>query len=127
MMIGWLERNWKLSLVILIFGFVSIFFVSSIEFSSGAVEGGRWKSIVYHFSAFFLLGMFLLIVLVRGRERENLVFAVLMGILYGISDELHQFLVPGRACTLGDVFLDSLGVLTALVVYGIVLERRKLY
>jgi VanZ family protein len=123
-MISWFERNWKVSIFILVLGFVSIFYVSSLEFEPGK-PGVGWKAMVYHFSAFFLLGLFLLIVLVRGRERRNLIFAVLIGVVYGISDELHQILVPGRYFSLGDILIDIFGVLTALVVYGIVLERRR--
>ena len=29
--------------------------------------------------------------------------------LYAVSDEAHQYFVPGRACQLRDVFVDSLG------------------
>ena len=36
---------------------------------------------------------------------------IFIGILFGISDELHQSFVPGRHYSLMDVIFDSLGVL----------------
>lgn len=37
--------------------------------------------------------------------------SLLLGVLYAFSDELHQYFVPGRACQLRDVCIDSAGVL----------------
>ena len=38
--------------------------------------------------------------------------AVLIGALYAVSDELHQAFVPGRACMIRDMILDTCGVIT---------------
>ncbi len=37
-------------------------------------------------------------------------YALIAGILYAASDELHQYFVPGRACQLRDVMIDGIGV-----------------
>lgn len=37
------------------------------------------------------------------------VFAITFAILFGITDELHQFFVPGRDCSGLDVFFDGVG------------------
>jgi VanZ family protein len=42
----------------------------------------------------------------------------LISILYGASDELHQYFVPGRHCSLSDVIADAFG---AFLAYGIAL------
>ena len=34
---------------------------------------------------------------------------LLIACLYGISDELHQYFVPGRVASLWDVIADSIG------------------
>lgn len=44
-------------------------------------------------------------------------FSLLIGILYGIFDEVHQWFVPGRAATLIDVAFNTLGVLIALLAF----------
>lgn len=46
-------------------------------------------------------------------------------ILYAISDEIHQYFVPGRSCEARDVFIDSCGILTGLVIIYLI-KRIKL-
>jgi VanZ family protein len=41
--------------------------------------------------------------------------ALWLGIAYAVSDELHQGFVPGRAASLFDVGLDSVGVLIGIL------------
>ena len=54
--------------------------------------------------------------------------AALFCLLYAVSDEVHQFFVPGRACLLSDIVLDSLSALSGILfIWGlfVALERRK--
>ncbi len=37
-----------------------------------------------------------------------------LGIIYATSDEIHQYFVPGRACMIEDVFIDTLGVMLGI-------------
>lgn len=37
-------------------------------------------------------------------------------VLYAVSDEIHQYFVPGRSCELRDVLIDSCGILTGLAI-----------
>ena len=41
--------------------------------------------------------------------------ALFLGIAYALSDELHQSFVPGRAASLIDVAIDSVGVAVGIV------------
>ncbi len=41
--------------------------------------------------------------------RRAYVFTILLVALYGASDELHQYFVPGRECSLKDWMADCLG------------------
>jgi VanZ family protein len=46
-----------------------------------------------------------------------LITAVLVTVLYGVLDEIHQYFVPGRMLSLTDALLNAVGaLLTALVV-----------
>ncbi len=50
----------------------------------------------------------------EGRSRRWVIqVAVVVTVLYGISDEFHQFFTPGRSPRLFDVFIDTMGALAA--------------
>jgi len=77
---------------------------------------GTWDLVlrkIAHACEFALLGALLLRAL--GDERA----AFVGGLLYAISDEVHQLFVPGRAGSPIDVAIDSLGVAV-----GVLLWRR---
>ncbi|MBR9705029.1 teicoplanin resistance protein VanZ, partial [Candidatus Pacearchaeota archaeon] len=45
--------------------------------------------------------------------------------LYGISDEIHQLFVLGRACTISDVLVDSIGIFSAGYLYLLFLLGKR--
>ena len=125
-MIRWFEEHNALSWVITILIAIIIFYLSTLSFGGG--DGGigtrSWMSIVYHIVIFFFLSLFLFISLIRGRNSKLFFFSILILISYGILDEIHQFFVPGRFCTILDVGFDSIGILLAFMVYFISLKLR---
>ncbi|HUW24012.1 MAG TPA: VanZ family protein [Patescibacteria group bacterium] len=46
--------------------------------------------------------------------RRNLIYALVISVLYAASDEYHQTFVPGRAGRIWDVAIDTAGVLGGL-------------
>jgi VanZ family protein len=42
-----------------------------------------------------------------------MLFAIAIGVLYGMSDEFHQLFVPGRSANIPDLVADALGVTLA--------------
>lgn len=48
-------------------------------------------------------------------QKTQLVFPTGFGFLYAISDEVHQLFVPGRACRILDIYIDSCGVLLGVM------------
>ena len=56
---------------------------------------------------------------VRGKNRNFILLAFSIAILYGVLDELHQGFVQGRDSSLGDIFFDSAGIILASMVYFI--------
>ena len=47
-----------------------------------------------------------------------------LGTAYAVTDEIHQLFVPGRACALADVFIDSAGVLAGIVLLAAAVKAR---
>jgi VanZ family protein len=73
-----------------------------------------------HVTEYAILGFLLLRAI--GRELPALV----VGILYAASDELHQHFVHGRHASAVDVLIDSVGLLIGIfVVQRLVLQSRR--
>lgn len=51
--------------------------------------------------------------------------AVIFCVCYAMTDELHQYFVPGRSCRLFDVGVDSLGVLVGAVLFLLTVRTQK--
>ena len=128
-MIKWFEKHKELSWIITILIAVIIFYLSTLSFGKGLVGGiyiTSWRSIVYHIIIFFALSLFFFISLLQGKENYKLfLFSILILISYGILDEIHQFFVYGRFCTISDVGFDIIGILLAFMVYLISLRLSK--
>src|SRR3989344_436443 len=109
-MISWFEKNRSLSSIITIIIAVIIFYVSSLTFVG--TGGAGYMSYVYHFTAFSYLSLFLLISMTKGKPKRNLIIlGLIIAILYGISDEIHQHFVPGRESSLKDILVNSFAIL----------------
>lgn len=80
-----------------------------------------------HFTL-YLLGGILIINFVNGKEiSENSKIGVstLFGFLYACSDEIHQLFVDGRNSSIFDVGIDTLGVLTGVLIFLLVVKIKK--
>ena len=97
---------------------IEIFYFSSITRIKGP-SGVLNLSIVYHFVAFFLLSFFLLISIVGPKEIKVKYIAIvlLISITYSVLDEVHQLFVPGRVPDLFDIFTDSAGIFSSMILY----------
>jgi VanZ like family len=89
-----------------------IFTLSSIpDLGSGL---GGWDTVLRklaHAGEFGILGALLM----RAVGRVDVAFG--LGVLYAVSDELHQSLVPGRSGTPLDVGIDAVGVAGGIVLW----------
>lgn len=75
-----------------------------------------------HYSIYTLLGILTMnfaLTYKRSFYQKGLA-SLTFGILYAISDEIHQRFVQGRSCELRDVCIDTLGVLTGILIVIIV-------
>jgi VanZ family protein len=84
---------------------------------------------VVHASAYAMLAALLLYGARGGRDRDPVLgraawACAWMASLYGVSDELHQYFVPGRSCDVFDWVADSVGA--GLVVYFYLRGQRQL-
>jgi VanZ family protein len=60
---------------------------------------------------------------------RSIVLALLICVLYAISDEVHQLFVPGRGGQVKDIIIDSAGATVGIGVYLLisrVVKRRRI-
>ena len=97
-----------------------LFLVSSRQTLGVDLDGGLDK--LAHFGAYLVLGA----LLAFGANRQGIrpLAAVGLGMLYGVLDELHQSLVPGRSPELGDWLADALGTLAGVALFLLVRRLR---
>ena len=80
---------------------------------------------IAHFSIYTLVGLLLMALLstYENVKRKNQIYiSAILGILYAISDEIHQSFTPERGPRITDVFIDSLGVFFGITVILLIIE-----
>ncbi|MBR1431530.1 VanZ family protein [Ruminococcus sp.] len=81
-----------------------------------------------HFTEFALLGLFIALhILTLTRIYPQISISKLLpfswgsGTIAAVSDEFHQIFVPGRSCSLIDMTIDSMGVLSGTLIVLLVI------
>ena len=119
-------KNKIISLILVIIWMVIIFILSSFDATSSSGQSGIIVNFISsvtnidnlsllskivrklaHFTEYFILGL-LVYNLIKNYNKKTYI-AIIICILYAVSDELHQILVPGRSCQILDIIIDSLG------------------
>jgi ABC-type enterochelin transport system permease subunit len=117
-MIKILEENRWLAIILTLISASLIFYISSITFPAGDDSLGIY-AIIYHFTAFSYLTLFLLISLTKGKLNKPLIImGIILTLIYGISDEVHQLFVPGRFASIKDIIINSFGILLTSLAYS---------
>lgn len=104
----------KISLVSAVLVMAFIFYMSSLSYPPNPFQYVfSWSSLVYHFCIFALLGFFVCYGLKS--SKGMIVLGLLICIIYGGLDELHQYFVPGRYSCFSDFFTDSIGIMAGFI------------
>lgn len=74
---------------------------------------------IAHFTEYLALGMTIMLAIYHFfRYRViSLIIPELIAVLYAATDEYHQYFVPGRYGTYGDVIIDGFGALVGILIY----------
>ena len=83
------------------------------------------RDVVGHFALYGILGSLLWLTVwswvgQTATRLKAMVLTLLLGVLYGVSDEMHQLFTPGRSASLLDVGVDSAGVLLSVSLWAAV-------
>lgn len=102
-----------------------IFYISSLQFRTlppllSIIEVIDPRRVILHIIEYSGLGYLLYRALTNSDRQilyENaLLFAVVMGLSYGITDEIHQHFVPTRELSLIDMLSNGLGSMIGAVI-----------
>lgn len=68
-----------------------------------------------HFTIYTIGGIILINLIKTYTQNKTCLYAWGIGTIYAITDEIHQYFVPGRSCQITDVIIDSLGIITGII------------
>lgn len=74
-----------------------------------------------HAFEFFILGILVF------RITKGKFISLFIPILYACLDEFHQFFIPGRFMYIGDIVIDSTGIMFAFILYRYFLYLHRVY
>lgn len=102
---------------------IILFILSSIPYPPPVILNVSYEDLIMHAIVYSAFGFFVARALYNqtgySRLKENLLlFTFLIGTIYGISDEFHQYFVPGRVSDILDVLADSVGTLIGFAVFN---------
>jgi VanZ family protein len=96
----------------------AIFAVSSIPNLSAPQVGITYTDKFAHFTEYFILSICASYAIHKSELwRSVFLPAVLLGVVFGASDEFHQSFVPGRSMEFLDLVADTLGAICGSTLY----------
>jgi len=117
--------NWSFAIIWM----VLIFILSSIgDFSP--VTGDDYQrtdlvSSIVHVVLYVILTFLLIRAFISSgvKKKKAVAYAFIVAVLYGITDEVHQYFVPGREMHLGDWLMDTIGAFIVVSFYKIKIKK----
>ncbi|MDR2108283.1 MAG: VanZ family protein [Coriobacteriales bacterium] len=103
-----------------------IFGLSSIQ-GSGYPEHPGFLNYIAHFGEYLVLAVLVTLALHGPKQPlwRSALIAVLAASVYAVSDEFHQYFVPGRECDPVDWAVDTLGALVGALATIFYLSFKK--
>ena len=84
-----------------------------------------------HFSLYAVIGFLLMSLMstYKLKQKNRILVSCSIGLLYAISDEIHQAFIPGRGPQIADVGIDFsgvvVGILISTLIIKILISRKK--
>ncbi len=80
-----------------------------------------------HYIIYIIGGILILncLCVLNVKYKNAVIIAMIIGVAYATSDEIHQLFVGGRSGRVVDVVIDSIGICTGIVMYRLVQKILK--
>ena len=109
--------------------YAALIFILSASLSVAPPPGLVFEDKIYHFMEYGVFSFLLFLAFYHSRNeflKKNVFFlSCIIGMAYGLSDEIHQSFVPGRSCEFLDFVADCLGVVLVQIGIWLYLKRRR--
>lgn len=92
----------------------NIFKIENIELLSFIIRK------LAHFTEYLILGLLVANMFTKNNINNLYLISIILCIIYATSDEIHQIFVPGRACQIRDILIDSIGSITGVYLYKLI-------
>lgn len=92
--------------------------ITEIEKEEVIIQLNPYIRKIAHYLLYTIGGIFIIINVkqYKNLNKENtIIISTIIGILYAITDEIHQYFVPGRSSKIQDVYIDALGIITGII------------
>lgn len=79
---------------------------------------------ILHFIAYFCYGLTIQFALINSNnynQKKFIVTVIIIGSLFGVSDEVHQYFIEGRSSEILDWVADTLGIASSLLLKNFIL------
>ena len=132
----------KLSIILVLIWMIIIFITSSFNATDSANQSNFIVNIIAnifninnisllsliirklaHFTEYLILGFLVINMFTKNNINNLYLISIILCIIYATSDEIHQIFVPGRACQLRDILIDSIGSITGIYLYKLINKK----
>lgn len=110
---------------------VLIFIISSLSLNEvPSLKIGLLDKLV-HFGEYTIYGLLLMLAFATAKSnkivRYSISLSLCVGILFGLLDEIHQYFVPGRTCSVLDLLADVIGVWFGTFLFSKIVKHREIH
>jgi VanZ family protein len=104
-----LPRSFRFFCAVLWMIFIFILSSQPVLPGTSVVAADFLSKKIAHMAVFGVLYYLWYLTLNEAKDKKNFLVPAIIVIVYAITDELHQSIIPGRRASFGDVGYDSIG------------------
>lgn len=104
------------------------FFTRLIEAVIGQAANEAFIRGLAHFCEFAGFGFLMCNFIFALKYKLKPVISILLSCAYAVTDEIHQYFIPERACQLSDFAIDCAGVISGALIFScliLIIKRKK--
>jgi VanZ family protein len=121
------RKKWLVYAPLILYWFI-LFIATSLP--SDRLPSIGFSDKIDHFIAYFILAVLLNLTLIFQRKsrllfEKAMISTIIICLFYGIADELHQILIPGRFAETLDWAADASGTIVGVLIVNFLITKLK--